>query len=425
MKHTIQEVQLKDGAQGLLIEVPNTNVSNLVAGFNSGNLFCDAKKYPELSHVMEHAMLGANKAYRKRMDFEAEIEKNGAYANAFTSDYFNWYEYEAADYEAPHMIELLAAQLATPLFLKSELLTEVGNVREELNGYLTNYWRVAADQLAHAMIKRPTYEDSLRTLNNITPAVARNYWRRTHTRANMRFIFAGSLPAADRLIKRFESQLRSQPRGRRLVFPSQRPRRLSRPVLVIKDIPQVFYELVQYAHEFPKREEPALVIMNVLLTGRYKSWILGEARERGLAYTVQSGVNNDINLASFSIGAYATPRNIAQLFRLISQKIRKLLDGEVGSKEVDEAKQLLVGRQFRRYKTPEDIINWYYYEFFARDQVYHFNQGIKDIKKVTKQDVTRVAQRLFRQPKWGLSLVGNVTAQKAEQLRAILGKIWQ
>ena len=97
MIHTAQEVILKNGARGLLIDVPGATVMDFEFNFRAGEYLVQREKW-EVPHLMEHVLLGANQMIPKARAFQAEFEKNGAANNASTGLYYINYEAEAADF---------------------------------------------------------------------------------------------------------------------------------------------------------------------------------------------------------------------------------------------------------------------------------------------------------------------------------------
>lgn len=423
MNHDTQIITYKNGAKGLLVDVPGASVISLVAGFNAGFLFAP-KELPELPHLMEHLVVGANSRFKTMKDFEAAVEANGAANNAFTSSYFLGYEMECAAFEFERILDLLAVEISTPRFVPREIEAEMGNVREELNRNLTNYPRVAYDALAAATLGRSSTEASLASLEETSRQAIVNYYRRTHNTKNLRFIFAGAIKPFRTLIEDFHLSLTNMDRGRRLAIPREKPMLLDVPALVKKDIPQLYYRFTQFGPPLPQKLEPALEILEILLTGRYKSWILGEARDRGLAYTVGSGADRGIHYSHYWVGAFTTPENSVELFKLIASKLKAAKQGKFSKEEMEEAKQLLVGRRLRQYKTPGHLLDWYAHEFFAHDRVDDFHRSLDDIRGLTLGDLRDACRRLFRRPLWGLSLVGSISERQAAELHSLLADIW-
>jgi len=78
MKHSVTEISLANGVKGLLVHVPDATVMTFDLNFRAGDYLTDPKKW-EVPHLMEHMLLGANEMIPKARNFQAELEKNGAY----------------------------------------------------------------------------------------------------------------------------------------------------------------------------------------------------------------------------------------------------------------------------------------------------------------------------------------------------------
>ena len=202
MKHTVEEIKLKNGARGLLIDVPNATVMSTQFHFRAGNRYVRDKEIYETAHVMEHMAFGANEKFRSEHAYEQEFTKNGAYHNAYTSDYSMVYEADCADFEWDRILELQRLAITTPRFNAEELEAEKGNVRSELTGYLNNHNRVMWPRIQQALGEDIlSYNQRLKTINNISLKDIKEHHKRTHTLRNMRFIIAGKLSGRKTAIK--------------------------------------------------------------------------------------------------------------------------------------------------------------------------------------------------------------------------------
>ena len=223
MKHTIEKVLLKNGAEGLLVDVPDALVMTYEFNFRAGEYLVDPAKW-ETPHLMEHILLGANKLYPKARIFQAEFEKNGAYNNASTGVYDITYEAECAAFEWERILDLMLLSISQPLFLDEEFESELGNVREELNGRANNHFR----HLSLAMRKYSGYQgmtdrERLKLLKNNKKADIEAHYRRTHTTTNLRFVVAGSMKGQRATILRMLEAL-SLPKGQgRIALPLEEP----------------------------------------------------------------------------------------------------------------------------------------------------------------------------------------------------------
>src|SRR6202142_3940751 len=140
MRHTVSEISLKNGAKGLLIHVPDASVMTFDFNFRAGEYLVEPDKW-EVPHLMEHVLLGANQLIPRARDFQAELEKNGAYSNASTGVYDITYEAECADFEWDRVLNLILVAISKPLFLYDEFQAEFGNVKEEMAARSNNHFR--------------------------------------------------------------------------------------------------------------------------------------------------------------------------------------------------------------------------------------------------------------------------------------------
>jgi predicted Zn-dependent peptidase len=83
MKHTVEEIRLKNGARGLLIDVPGATVMTMQFQFRAGNRYAKSKDIEQVAHIMEHMAFGANAKFKSEHEFESEFTKNGALRNAY------------------------------------------------------------------------------------------------------------------------------------------------------------------------------------------------------------------------------------------------------------------------------------------------------------------------------------------------------
>lgn len=425
MEHQYDVVKLANGSKGLFIEVPGSKVVDFEIGFLAGFNYA-AKKYVELPHVMEHTVFGANQKYGSMLEVSAAFEKNGAYNNAFTDNFLLGYAAECAVFEDTEILELLMTCITTARFLPAEVKSEISNVREELNSRISNHGTLAHDLLVEAMVGYRTDGTGLKSLPHITPALMRAHRDSTHSPKNMRYVFAGNLKNKAKLISILEQAGDKLGRGDRLKLRLNKPVQLNLPQFVHRDIPDIHYRFFQWFPEFDSEKERAAArIINAILTWRWKSWIFGEARRRGLSYSLSTGIYQNPIYNAFTLRGFVTPANIRPLFELASSKLKQARIGNFKTTEIEETKTYLIGSMLRAYKTPGNLLGWYGEDFITKDEIVDFHKTLEIIKSLSKNDIQQVAAQIFDQPLWGLSLVGNIKTQNnAVKLRNIFERIW-
>jgi zinc protease len=419
MKHSVREIE-HQGAKGLIIRVPDANVVDIYITFNAGDLFCDPDK-AELAHAMEHMMF-TTKNFPQKNAFSIEFEKNGAHLNAHTSADNLIYDYQCAKFELPRILDLVAEQLNNPLFDAAELVTELGNVREEGKNRLSNHRIFCSDELRAESYGHPNYEERLRQLDSFTTDDLWQYYRRTHTTRNARFLVAGDITKAD--IKPLLDGLAALSSGKYLKIPNVQAKRLAAPLVKRRDIEQIYFIFNQTTPgNINFKDLIAARLINKILTGGWGSRIFGKVRSLGLAYSVGSSVNSDLYESAFSFSGFSSRVNAAAVFDIAAAEIKNVLAGNFSDQELEDVKVQSKGEFMRYYQTTSDLTRWYS-SYITYDEYESFNQYPQLIDSISRQEAVSSFSRLLHKDNSGLCLVGDTTAANSQKLLASLRSLW-
>lgn len=428
MKHVVSEIVLNNGARGLIVHVPDASVMSFQVNFRAGEYLVERDKW-ETPHIMEHMLLGANKRIPKARAFQAEFEKNGAYSNASTGTYDIIYESECADFEWQRILDWLLVAITEPLFLEEEFKAESGNVREELTARSNNHFRHLSLALREAFkFYAVTDQERLKIMKNVTLDDIWQHYRSTHVTSNMRFVIAGNItPSRKKYIKdAFEGANLSKGRGRR-ELPREIPQSLEKPLCITNKTVDNYYF---YFDTFLKRrmedhELAAMSLLNSMLTETLYSRILGTARERGLVYSMSSGINAEKFSTNWWFGAQVRPDNAEALFEIMTTELKSIFEGKLTREEIDAAKQYRLGRYQRGAQTVSGIAGSYAGRYFFDDHIEDYYSIPNRIKAITKGQIIDGAQALFADGIWGLGVLGNTKGgQELDYLTNKLQSLW-
>lgn len=427
MKHTTSELVLDNGARGLVVNVPEATVMSFQINFRAGEYLVERDKW-ETPHIMEHMLLGANKHIPKARAFQAEFEKNGAYCNASTGTYDIIYESECADFEWQRIADWLMIAITQPLFLEDEFKAEFGNVREELTARSNNHFRHLSLALREAFgFYAVTDQERLKLMKNVTLNDIREHYRSTHVTSNMRFVIAGNItPSRLKYIKElFGNTALAKGRGRR-TLPKEVPADLSKPLSIKNTTVDNYYF---YFDTFLKRrmedhELAAMSLLNSMLTETLYSRILGSARERGLVYSMSSGINAELHSTNWWFGAQVRPDNAEALFDIMVTELRAVFEGKLTKEEIDAAKQYRLGRYQRGAQTVAGIGGSYAGRYFFDDYIEDYYAIPARINAITKRQIVDGAKDLFEEGVWGLGVLGNPEPAELKRLTTQLNHLW-
>jgi predicted Zn-dependent peptidase len=427
MKHTVEKVILQNGAEGLLIDVPDALVMTFEFNFRAGEYLVDPAKW-ETPHIMEHILLGANKRYPKARVFQAEFEKNGAYNNASTGVYDITYEAECADFEWERIFDLMILSISQPLFLDEEFEAEVGNVREELNGRANNHFR----HLSLAMRKYCGYQgmtdrERLKLLHNNQKSDIETHYKRTHTTSNMRFVIAGSMKGHRATVLRMLEEM-PLPKGQgRIALPVEEPLQRQKPLYLRNQSVKNLYFIIDTFH-LEKLTEPewdAGQLINTMLTETLYSRILGAAREKGLLYHMQSGFNQLTNNVSWWFGAQVQPSNAKALFDIMLRELKRVREGDIAEEDIEAAKQYMLGRYQRSGQTVAGTAAGYTGRYYFEDEIDDYYDVPERIKAVTKTRIIKTANLMFSDDTWALGILGSSGRVLADELHGRIEPLWE
>lgn len=421
MKHTVQEVRLKNGARGLLIDVPGATVMSFQFQFRAGNRYVKNKDIYETAHLMEHMAFGANDRFKSEHEYEAEFTKNGAYHNAYTSDLSMCYVADCADFEWDRILELQRVAICQPKFNPGELEAEKGNVKSELTGYLNNHNRVLWPKIQQLLGEDVyTFWQRLQTIQNVKLSDIREHHRLTHTSDNMCFVIAGKLYGRKKkIIESLENWELS--RGERFDVPRDELHRANPTLIRRKEASNLTFGLsLSVPRELTDEENEAMNCLDHLLTGTMHSRIYGAARKRGLAYGIFSDTSVGFYDSSWDFGGEVNLETSEKLFDIIVREIRRVLSGEISEDDLVAAKSYALGRHQMGAQTVSQISNFYTNRFFADGVVKDYEKVPDAIRNVTCEQMIATAHAFVAANAWVLA---GVSSGEKEELVALSDKL--
>lgn len=428
MKHTVTEICLSNGGKGLLVHVPNASVMTFDINFRAGEFLVDPMKW-EVPHLMEHVVLGANELLPRARDFQAELERNGAYSNASTSVYDITYEAECADFEWDRVFDLLLVAITRPLFLEEEFKAEYGNVREEMASRSNNHFRRLSLEMRKQLgLLVKTDSERLKLMHNVGVDDVREHYLRTHTAPNMRFVIAGDLtPKRKEHINNVMEMIDLPKKGHRFALPHERPKKLNESAYILnKTVENLFFYIDTFMdRRLTDPESDALNLANTMLTETLYSKILGTARERGLVYGMSSGLSQTRDVSNWWFGAQVSDGNAPALMEIITSELKKLMKGQINDQDIEATKQYSLGKFQRSAQTVGGTAAGYTGRYFFDGVIEGYYNIPTRIEAINKKTIVEIAHMMFSDSVWGFGVLGDCGKAFSNQLREQILPLWQ
>lgn len=392
--------------------------------FRAGMRYAKNPEVYEIAHIVEHLAFGANAKYSSEQAYEADFTKNGAYHNAWTSDFSVCYESECADFEWDRILELQQVAITQPKFNDEELQSEKGNVKAELTGYMNDYGRLLWPRLQQAMGEQvPVLAERLKTIGNIELKDIREHYRRTHTAHNMRFIIAGNLRHRKHKIIKALNSWGLKP-GERFEIPNDELRSATPVLIRRKDATNITFG---FSWAIPRKLKPtevyAMSCLNHILNGTMNSRIFGQARKNGLVYGMGSDINNGWHNTSWDFDGEVNAESALKLFELIHRELQKILDGNIKDGDIDAAKSYATGRYQMGAQTVNQISDYYADNYFVNGTLERYDRTPTLIREITKESIVSLAREFISTNLSALVAVSSVEKaiinELAEQLQSL------
>jgi predicted Zn-dependent peptidase len=274
-----------------------------------------------------------------------------------------------------------------------------------------------------------TDRERLRQMKNVKRQDLIDHYKKTHTTTNMRFIIAGNLRGRNLQLKKVLEGV-ALPKGRvRYDLPEEIPNNLDKPVFIARpSVKNMYFGMNTFALDrLDDPEMDALEMVNTMLTATLHSRILGEARERGLVYSLESGLDIARSYTGWWFGAQVMAKNAPALFEIMVRELQRVKEGDISEADLNAAKQYLLGRHQRSGQTVGGTMAGYAGRFYFDDAINDYHAVPERIKAVSAARIRKVSERMFSDD---ISALGVLSATKsrtvlADKLYQLIQPLWQ
>jgi len=310
-------------------------------------------------------------------------------------------------------LALLAEVLTQSTFPQEEIERQKQSIVASLKAREEEPGDIAERRFAAALFPNSPYGRPVEGIESSVRAISqkglREFYERYYRPNRTIMAVVGDVTAeeiAGALNQAFSSWKKGEPGGEPLV-----PSATGAPTLI-----RVSKELTQaniiMGHEGVTRGNPdyyAIQVMNNILGGGgFSSRVVDSIRnERGLAYSVYTNFNADKSHGTFQFVMQTKNDSAREAMRIAREEIERIRREPVSEQELNDAKDYLTGSFPLRLDTNRKVANFLaQVEFFQLGLDYPDRYG-DFIRKVTREDVLRVAKRYLQPEKLITVVVGN------------------
>ncbi len=364
-----------------------------------------------LAHFIEHMVFKGTER-RSQARIAQEMDEIGGQTDAFTSHEYAGFHAKVLDEHVPRAVDLLSDIVLAPRFDAEELERERNVIFEEIKGV-----EDAPEDLVHELFGEQFWPNHAlgrpilgtpETLAAFTRAEVLRFFRRIYAPSNLIVAAAGRLEHAhiERLVAEHFDALQTPPDGivdkAPVMVPSVR--------LLEKDLEQAHLVIGTEGPPQASSDRYAAYILNAILGGSLSSRLFQVIREeRGLAYSVYSGLSCFRDTGQLTVYAGTDPKNVPEVLELVMSELGRIRDEPIEAPELQRAKDHLRGSLLMGLESTASRMSQ-----LARQEMYYGRQvsveeAIRGIEAVSSEDLRRLASSMFENRPLAMTLLGKLS----------------
>ena len=363
-----------------------------------------------ISHFIEHMMFKGTKN-RTAKGISEEIDNVGGMINAYTGKEVTTYYVQMLSNRIQIGIDVLTDMFLNSNFLEENIEREKGVVIEEINMYEDIPEEIIHDKNGSLVISGPQSNiilGSVKSVGELTREKIINYVKEQYNPENMVISIAGNFDEEDvfeKLNKGFgtiEKIERKREYNGKMEIKTPK-------TIIKKDSNQVHlcFNTIGKSATDPKRYEVAILANT--LGGNMSSRLFQKIREdRGLAYSVYSYTSSFEEGGIITIYAGTTLKDYKEVVRLIREEFQDIKNNGISEKELQKTKNQFLSAVTFGLESSKGRMTRMANSYLFYKEVKDLDDVLKEIEKITVEDIKEVAKEVFDEKYYSLTVLGNI-----------------
>lgn len=408
---------LENGQTVIIKEVRSNPIVTVDTWIRTGSIN-ENDKNNGVSHFLEHLFFKGSKNHAPG-EFDKILETKGAITNAATSKDFTHYYITIPSNYFDLAMELHADMLLNPLVPRQQLEKERKVVIEEISKDETSPRNVVYENLISMLYTNHPYKRKVIGTRDIISTIQRdeimNYYNQFYVPSNMVTVIVGDVDSehALELVKKdfkcdYKKVLKED-------FESEKP--LVKQARKTAYLPaQSGYMLIGFRGvKITNNDSYALDVLSTILgDGRSSVFYRNIKDSKQLAFSIgasNSGFRDD---GIFYVSANFTPGNEKKLEDAIFEEIKNIQKNGVTTSQLDLAKNIIERDTYYARESISNIAQEIGYTMVTANDIRFYKNYLENIKKVTAEDVKRVAVKYLGVEKSAISIVLPESSKEVE-----------
>jgi predicted Zn-dependent peptidase len=406
--------KLENGLRILTTPIPSSPSATVTVWVGVGSRQ-EEDRIAGLSHFLEHIVFKGSKKRPTSKDISQEIDALGAEMNAGTTQHWTNFYLKGRVENLEKIFDLLSDIVLNPLLKEEDIEREKGVIIQEIKMYEDMPIRFIWDLFDRVIFKGNTLGrdiiGSRETVANLKKDDFLRYRKMHYYPENMLITVAGGIDKketnllAQKYFGQLEKRGRNEEKIKKFVSFQDKPQVL----LQNKKTEQTHFILGFLGLPLDHKERYVKGVLSAILGEGTSSRLWLEVREkRGLAYHVRTVVDQFIDTGFMATYAGVNPEKIEEAIKIILDEHYFLASGkkEITGKELSKAKEFIKGHLALELEDSKVINEFFGIKGVLLNKTDSLEEAYKGIDKVTKEDVVKLAQKLFVPKHLNLAIIG-------------------
>lgn len=370
----------------------------------------ETKEENGISHFLEHMVFKGTEK-RPGKSISLELDSLGATHNAFTGDEYTGYYAKAHYKKLDKMIDVVSDIYLNPTFPQEDIDKERGVIIEEINMYRDLPQRTVFDVWEELLYgDQPAGRTILGPIKNIKKFNRQDFidYRKKHyvPQATV-VIVAGNISRRD-VLKQIKNNFVDMPKGKKAKREkTKESQKTAQAKVSYKKTDQAHLVLGFRAFKLGDKRQVTLDVLNSVLGTGMSSRLFRKLRdELGLCYYVRAFEDLYTDRGFTAVRTGVTVSKTDEAIEAIMEEYKRLKEELVETKELKKAKEFVIGNMVMGLESSDSNAIHYGFQELLHQKIKTPEEIAKEIRKVTAEDIKKLANQLFKKEKLNLAIVG-------------------
>ncbi len=400
---------LKNGVRLIVVPLKNNSTATVMIAANVGSRY-EKPENNGISHFLEHLMFKGTKNKTSR-EILLELDTLGAVYNAFTSYEMTVYWVKANKKFLEKISDILFDMYLNPEIPEQELEKERGVVLEEINMYEDDNQSKVHDVLRTLIYgKNQLGRSIIGTKENIKKLQRDDFLKYKndfYNGSSTTVVVSGDVNPTE-IRKNFEKKIQSLPAGK-LNKVSKIKEKQTKPMVQIfnKKTDQTHLAIAFRTFGFYDKDVVTLRVLHGILSAGMSSRLFHRMREElGICYYCYAMPEYSYDSGYLGIFAGVGNKRVEEAICAIIEILKDIKKNGISQQELDKVKKNFTGKMAMSLESSDDFATFYGHQEFYHHKIKHPEERLKEVKSITVNDIKKLANRILKENKVNLAIVG-------------------